>query len=85
MRHSLSRRDIFDGVMGVAFLLGLPLLIWALWKFEMPVEAKIFAAVAGMMYPFWLFSSQQLRYLLPILPVLAIGTALRPRGSIEQK
>ena len=68
--------EFFDGVLGVAFLAGLPLLIWALWKFDMPVEAKIFAAVAGTMYLFWLFSSQQLRYLLPILPVLAIGIAL---------
>lgn len=65
----------FDGVLGVAFLLGLPFLIWALWKFEMPVEVKIGAGVAAVMFLFWLFSSQQLRYLLPILPVLAIGIA----------
>ncbi|MBX3506983.1 MAG: glycosyltransferase family 39 protein [Parvibaculum sp.] len=65
----------FDGVLGVAFLLGLPFLIWALWKFEMPVEAKIGSAVAAVMFLFWLFSSQQLRYLLPIVPLLAIGIA----------
>jgi dolichyl-phosphate-mannose-protein mannosyltransferase len=64
----------FDGVIGVAFVIGLPLLIWALWKFELPIEIKIGAGVAGIMYLFWLFSSQQLRYLLPIIPVLAIAT-----------
>lgn len=65
----------FDGVLGVAFLLGLPFLAWALWKFEMPAEAKIGSAVAAVMFLFWLFSSQQLRYLLPIVPLLAIGIA----------
>jgi hypothetical protein len=70
----------FDGVIGVAFLIGSPLLIFALWKLEMPVEVKIGAAVAGVMYLFWLFSSQQLRYLLPIIPVLAIAIVV----SIER-
>lgn len=65
----------FDGVLGVAFLIGLPILIWGLWKFELPVEAKIGAGIAAIMFLFWLFSSQQLRYLLPILPVLAIAIA----------
>ncbi|HMT06822.1 MAG TPA: glycosyltransferase family 39 protein [Pyrinomonadaceae bacterium] len=63
----------YDGVLGVAFLLGLPLLLFALWKLELPVEAKIAAGVAGIMFAFWLFSSAQLRYLLPIVPALAIA------------
>ncbi|HSI89112.1 MAG TPA: hypothetical protein VK918_08655, partial [Pyrinomonadaceae bacterium] len=66
----------FDGVLGVAFLIGLPILVWALWKFQMPVEAKIGAGVAAVMFIFWLFSSQQLRYLLPIIPILAIGIVM---------
>lgn len=66
----------FDGVLGVAFLFGLPVLIWALWKFGMPVEAKIGVGVAAVIFLFWLFSSQQLRYLLPILPVFAISIVL---------
>lgn len=65
----------FDGVLGVAFLIGLPLLAWALWKFEMPVEVKIGTGVAAVVFLFWMFSSQQLRYLLPILPSFAIGIA----------
>ncbi|MEP7211744.1 MAG: glycosyltransferase family 39 protein [Acidobacteriota bacterium] len=63
----------FDGVIGVAFLMGLPLLIWGLWKFELPVEIKIVTGIAGISFLFWLFSSQQLRYLLPVLPVIAIA------------
>lgn len=65
----------YDGVLGVAFLIGLPLLIWALWKFDLAVEIKIMAGVSGIMYLFWLFSSEQLRYLLPIAPLLAIAIA----------
>lgn len=65
----------YDGVLGVAFLLGLPLLIWGAWKLELPIEAKIAVGVAGVMYLFWLFSSAQLRYLLPIVPALAIAIA----------
>ena len=68
-----EQAEHFDGVLGIAFLLGLPILIWGLWKFDLAVEVKIGAGVAAIMFLFWLFSSQQLRYLLPILPVLAIA------------
>jgi hypothetical protein len=67
--------EFFDGVLGVIFLAGLPVLVFALWKFELPAALKIGLAVASVMFLFWLFSSQQLRYLLPILPVLAIAIA----------
>jgi hypothetical protein len=65
----------FDGVLGVAFLIGLPVVIFGLWKLDLPIEVKICVAVAGIAYLFWLFSSQQLRYLLPIAPLLAIAIA----------
>jgi len=66
----------FDGVLGIAVLLGLPVLLFALWKIELPVELKIAGAVAAIMYLLWLFSSQQLRYLLPMVPVLAIAVTV---------
>ncbi|MGB7207550.1 MAG: phospholipid carrier-dependent glycosyltransferase [Pyrinomonadaceae bacterium] len=75
----------FDGVLGVAFLFGLPFLIWALWKFDVPIEAKIGVGVAAVIFLFWLFSSQQLRYLLPILPVLAIGIAVAVERIAEKR
>jgi hypothetical protein len=68
-----ERAEFFDGVLGVAFLIGLPLLVLALWKLDLPVEVRIASGVAGIMFVFWLFSSQQLRYLLPIVPALAIA------------
>ncbi len=75
---------LFDGVLGVAFLIGLPLLISGLWKFELPVEVKIASGVAATVFLFWLLSSMQLRYLLPILPLLAVGIAASV-GSISSK
>ena len=68
-----EQAEYFDGVIGVAFLMGLPLLVWGLWKFEMPVAVKIITGIAAVSFLFWLFSSQQLRYLLPVLPLLAIA------------
>jgi len=70
----------YDGVLGVAFLIGLPLLVYALWKLDLAVEIKIMTGVAAIMYLFWLFSSEQLRYLLPIVPMLAIAIV----ASIEK-
>jgi hypothetical protein len=63
----------YDGVLGVAFLAGLPLLLWGLWKLPLNAEVKIAAFLSGALYLFWLFSSQQLRYLLPALPTLAVA------------
>ena len=65
--------NLYDGVLGAAFLIGLPLLLWAVWRKKLPVEIVIAIGVAGIVYLFWLFSSQQLRYLLPIVPLLAIA------------
>ncbi len=67
--------NLYDGVLGAAFLIGLPLLIWALWRRRLAPEVVIAAGVAGVIYLFWLFSSQQMRYLLPLVPLLAIAIA----------
>jgi 4-amino-4-deoxy-L-arabinose transferase-like glycosyltransferase len=75
----------FDGVLGVAFIIGLPLLIWGFWNFEMPVEAKIASGVAFIVFLFWLSSSQQLRYLLPILPLFAISIAAAATRIAERR
>jgi hypothetical protein len=67
--------EFYDGVIGVAFLFGLPLIFWACWRSRLDVELKIGAAVAGILFIFWLFSSEQLRYLLPALPPVAVALA----------
>ncbi len=75
----------FDGVLGVSFLIGLPLLIFALWKFDLPIEVQIGTGIAAIVFLFWLFSSQQLRYLIPILPVIAIGIAAAVERIAEKR
>jgi hypothetical protein len=59
----------YDGIIGVAFLIGLPILIWAIWKFSIPAEIKIGSAVCLIIFLFWLFSSEQLRYFFPMLAI----------------
>jgi len=77
VRVSLSAQpDIprdFDGVLGISFLFGLPLLLLALRGRRLDIEIKIAAALPGAYFVFWLFSSEQLRYLLPVLPALAVA------------
>lgn len=73
----------FDGVLGAGFLFGLAVLGLALWKFELPIEPKIAAVVAAILFLFWLFSSQQLRYLLPIFPALAVAVVIAARKISE--
>jgi|CXWL01.1.fsa_nt_gi hypothetical protein len=76
---------LYDGVLGPMFLIGLPLLIWAFWKRDVAVEAKIAAGVAGVMFLFWMFSSAQLRYLLPIVPALAVAIAASVEALAERR
>jgi len=82
----------FDGVLGISFLFGLPLLYFAFrgkprggtrsepadlsgnWKPETG-NSPLPVALAGGFFVFWLFSSEQLRYLLPVLPAVAVGVA----------
>jgi hypothetical protein len=65
----------YDGVIGVAFLFGLPLVVWAGKRSRLDVELKTGTAVSGILFIFWLFSSEQIRYLLPALPPLAVAVA----------
>lgn len=76
--------QFYDGVLGISFLLGLILIIWAWRKFSLPVELKIAVGTSGIVFLFWLFSSQQLRYLLPIVPSLAVATIVSA-NLISQK
>ncbi len=79
----------FDGVLGVAFLAGLPLLLFVFWKLkdsdpERRTAINICVSIAAAAFLFWLFSSQQLRYLLPIVPLLAIAIAAAGQSAAEK-
>ncbi len=65
----------FDGVLGIAFLFALPVLVWALVRRELETELRIALMISSALCLFWLFSSQQIRLLLPALPGLAVVMA----------
>ncbi|HVG39935.1 MAG TPA: hypothetical protein VM870_11630 [Pyrinomonadaceae bacterium] len=69
----LEQPALYDGVLGVSFLFGAPFLIWALWKTKARDEIIVAAAFCAALFICWLFTSQQLRYLLPALPSLAVA------------
>src|SRR4029077_11362962 len=70
----------YDGVLGIVFVLALPLLAWTLWRRRLDVELRLAVLVSASLFVFWLFSSQQLRYLLPATAGLAVGIAVPGPG-----
>jgi hypothetical protein len=61
----------FDGILGPVFLLTLPFLA-GLRRLETPVRLLLFYLL--LTFLFWASSAQQIRYLIPLLPILALLT-----------
>ena len=72
--------NLYDGVLGAAFLIGLPLIWFGIRRRTNAAIASL-AAISGIYFLFWLFSSEQIRYLLPIVPLLAIAIAASGDGT----
>lgn len=70
----------YDGVLGIVFVFALPLLGWALWRRRLDVELRLALVISAGLFVFWLFSSQQLRYLLPAAPGMAVAIAVAGQG-----
>ena len=66
----------YDGVLGVAFAFALVLVAWALVTRRLGAELGLALLVSFILFVFWLFSSQQLRYTLPAVPALAVALAV---------
>src|SRR5258707_312829 len=83
-RWSASRPTVqpafYDGVLVMAFICALPVLAWALWRRRLDVELRLAVLVSAGLFVFWLFSSQQLRYLLPAAAGLAVAIAVAGSG-----
>jgi hypothetical protein len=62
----------FDGILGPVFILTLP---FAIGMRKIALSAKIAMAYCLFTFMFWASSAQQIRYLIPVLPFLAIMTA----------
>jgi hypothetical protein len=67
--HAEMSSPRFDGILGPVFLVTLPFAI-ALRK--TPTQMKILMVFALLTFLFWASSAQQIRYLIPILPPLAL-------------
>jgi hypothetical protein len=65
----------YEGVLGPAFLVGAPLLIWAFRRRRLDVDLRLGALIAAAMFVLWLLGSQVIRYLLPAMPALAVAVA----------
>lgn len=71
----------YQGVLGFFYFFGL-LLLPATRKIR--EEARYLLVFAGTFYLFWLISAQEMRYLLPVFPVLAVAIA-SGRGLFERE
>ena len=71
----------YDGVLGLAFLFVIPLIVWALATRRLEGELGLAVLVSSGLFVFWLFSSQQLRYLLPATPALAVALAVTGQAA----
>ena len=64
---------LFDGLMGPVFILLLP---FAIGMRKISIEIKILLAYCLLAFFFWASSAQQIRYLIPLFPFLAIMVSL---------
>jgi hypothetical protein len=65
----------YDGVLGVTFLVALPVLLGRAPRAVGRAEVGVAAALAALLVAQWIVSSQQVRFLLPALPALAVVIA----------
>jgi hypothetical protein len=75
----LGQREVaayYEGVLGVAFLVGAGLIAWALGRRRLEPEVGVAAAVGGGLVVWWTLSAQVLRYALPAVPPLAVASAV---------
>lgn len=71
----------YQGVLGFFYFFGL-LLLPATWKIR--EETRYLLVFAGTFYLFWLVSAQEMRYLLPVFPVLSVAI-VAGRGLFESE
>ncbi len=62
----------FDGILGPVFLLTLPFVVGMR---KIAISAKVIIVYCLLIFIFWASSAQQIRYLIPIFPFLAMMTA----------
>lgn len=82
MRAKMDSR-FFDGVIGPIFLLALPLLVLIRRPWEPTVRLLLFCSALN--FVFWGSTSQNIRYLAPVLPLLSLLVGYVLTGLRERK
>jgi hypothetical protein len=73
----------YEGVLGPAFLVGAPLVVWAFRRRYLDVDLRLACLVAGGMFVLWLVGSQVVRYLLVAMPPMAVSIAAASAAATE--
>ena len=71
--HAKMNSPVFDGLLGPVFILVLP---FAIGMRKVAIEIKIVLVYCLLAFCFWASSAQQIRYLIPLFPFLAIMASL---------
>jgi len=71
--HAQMNSPVFDGLIGAVFILVLP---FAIGMRKIAIEMKIVWVYCILAFCFWASSAQQIRYLIPLFPFLAIMVSL---------
>ncbi|MEE8142544.1 MAG: hypothetical protein V3T77_05550, partial [Planctomycetota bacterium] len=66
---SFSSVARYDGVLGPVFLVGVPLVLLAIWRRR---EVRSSAALMGLLMVAWLVTTRQIRFLIPALSLMSI-------------
>lgn len=67
--------SLFDGVIGPVFLFLAPVAAFVILRANVPIWLRVAAPVAVAFAAIWATQSQQIRFLVPVLPVLAVAGA----------
>jgi hypothetical protein len=71
----------YEGVLGPAFLLGAPVVAWALRRRCLDPDLRLASLISLAMFVLWLMGSQVIRYLLAAMPALAVAIAAAAAGA----
>ena len=75
----------YDGVLGISFLLGVLFLFRPLRRRSLAVELKVILFFSALIFLGWMFTSQQMRFLLQTLPGLAVVIAVSVTASTNSE
>src|SRR5207244_846254 len=71
----MGQREVaafYESAVGVTFLVAVPVIAWAAWRRRLDGQAFITAAIAVALFVWWTTTGQVARYVMPVVPLLAV-------------